>query len=201
VVIDAIDDLERSGANALLKNLEEPPAGTLFLLVSHAPGRLLPTIRSRCRLLRFERLNDAAVATVLRHYLPDADGAEITALVHAAEGAPGRAMRYAGLDIAGIDAAMAGIVGDGDRANARRTSLAKALGGKAAAPRYRAFLDRAPSYIAELARTRTGASLAAAVEAQAAARELAGAALALTLDPQATVFEMATLLAGLHRAA
>mgnify|MGYP004537489875 CR=1 FL=1 len=49
VVIDAIDDLERSGANALLKNLEEPPAGTVFLLISHAPGRLLPTIRSRCR--------------------------------------------------------------------------------------------------------------------------------------------------------
>ena len=45
VVIDTADDLERPGAsNALLKNLEEPPAGTVFLLVSHAPGRLLPTI-------------------------------------------------------------------------------------------------------------------------------------------------------------
>ena len=52
VVIDAIDDLERGGANALLKNLEEPPPNTVFLLVSHAPERLLPTIRSRCRLLR-----------------------------------------------------------------------------------------------------------------------------------------------------
>lgn len=51
VLIDAIDDLERGAANALLKNLEEPPAGTVFLLVSHAPGRLLPTIRSRCRTL------------------------------------------------------------------------------------------------------------------------------------------------------
>ena len=66
VVIDAIDDLERGDANALLKNLEEPPAGTIFLLVSHAPRRLLPTIRSRCRLLRFERLRDDDVTTVLR---------------------------------------------------------------------------------------------------------------------------------------
>ncbi|NWM20145.1 DNA polymerase III subunit delta', partial [Escherichia coli] len=66
IVIDAIDDLERGGANALLKNLEEPPAGTIFLLVSHAPGRLLPTIRSRCRLLRFEALPDADVAAILR---------------------------------------------------------------------------------------------------------------------------------------
>ena len=49
VVIDSIDDLERNAANALLKNLEEPPPHSLFLLVSHAPERLLPTIRSRCR--------------------------------------------------------------------------------------------------------------------------------------------------------
>ena len=48
-IIDSVDDLETSGANALLKMLEEPPPNTLFFLVSHAPGRLLPTIRSRCR--------------------------------------------------------------------------------------------------------------------------------------------------------
>ena len=52
-VIDTVDELETSGANALLKMLEEPPANTLFFLVSHAPGRLLPTIRSRCRRLDF----------------------------------------------------------------------------------------------------------------------------------------------------
>ena len=105
VVIDAIDDLERGGANALLKNLEEPPAGTIFLLVSHAPGRLLPTIRSRCRLLRFEALADDEVASAIRALPPDADDEEIAALVRASDGAPGRALRYAGLDIAGIDSA------------------------------------------------------------------------------------------------
>jgi DNA polymerase-3 subunit delta' len=51
IIIDAVDDLEVAGANALLKTLEEPPAQTLFLLVSHSPGKLLPTIRSRCRTL------------------------------------------------------------------------------------------------------------------------------------------------------
>jgi DNA polymerase-3 subunit delta' len=56
VVIDAIDDLERNAANALLKNLEEPPPHSLFLLVSHSPERLLPTIRSRCRQLRLSTL-------------------------------------------------------------------------------------------------------------------------------------------------
>jgi len=201
VVIDSIDDLERGGANALLKNLEEPPAGTVFLLVSHAPGRLLPTIRSRCRLLRFERLSDQDVARVLRHELPEADEAEIGALVRASDGTPGRGLRYAGLDIGGLDTAMAAILADGDAGNARRTALAKALSSKGAAPRYRAFLERAPSYIAEVARSRHGTPLAAALDAHSAARDLAGAAIGLSLDAQATVFEMGTLIAGLHAAA
>src|SRR3546814_4734811 len=88
----AADDLERGAANALLKNLEEPPAGTLFLLVSHAPGRLLPTIRSRCRMLRFSPLSDDEMETVLRAELPDADVHEIAALIAAGEGSPGRAL-------------------------------------------------------------------------------------------------------------
>lgn len=198
VLIDAIDDLERGGANALLKNLEEPPAGTIFLLVSHAPGRLLPTIRSRCRLLRFEALGDAEVATAIRTLRPEADEAEVAALVRASDGAPGRALRYAGLDIAGIDDAIAAIAADGDRDNGRRLKLAKSLGLKAAQPRYEAFLDRAPAFIADAARTRTGPALRSALDVHAAARDLAGAAIGLSLDAQATVFEMAGIVAALR---
>src|SRR5476649_154895 len=61
-IVDAIDDLQREGANALLKVLEEPPARTLLLLISHAPGRELPTIRSRCRRLLLRPLSAADVA-------------------------------------------------------------------------------------------------------------------------------------------
>ena len=61
VIIDPADDLEKNASNALLKSLEEPPAGTYFLLVTHKPGRLLPTIRSRCRLLTFDPLSEADV--------------------------------------------------------------------------------------------------------------------------------------------
>ncbi|WP_405107155.1 DNA polymerase III subunit delta' [Phaeobacter sp. BS52] len=57
VIVDAADDMNTSAANALLKMLEEPPARTTLLLVSHQPSRLLPTIRSRCRLLRFAPLS------------------------------------------------------------------------------------------------------------------------------------------------
>ncbi len=198
VVIDAIDDLERNAANALLKNLEEPPQGTIFLLVSHTPGRLLPTIRSRCRLLRFERLADDQVAHILRATLPDADEAEIAALTIAAEGAPGRGMRFAGLDLAAVDAAIAAIASDGDPDNARRAALSKQLAGKAAQPRYEAFLDRVPAYIARAARQRSGPSLKVALDAHAAAREVAGAARGLSLDAGGTVWEMAGLLARLR---
>ncbi len=50
-IVDPLEDLNRAGENALLKVLEEPPPRALLLLVSHAPGRVLPTIRSRCRTL------------------------------------------------------------------------------------------------------------------------------------------------------
>lgn len=199
VVIDAIDDLERGGANALLKNLEEPPAGTIFLLVSHAPGRLLPTIRSRCRLLRFDALEEDAVTRAIRALRPEADDDEVAALVRASQGAPGRALRYAGLDIGGIDGALAAIALDGDRDNGRRLKLAKALGAKTSQPRYEAFLERAQAFVADQARGRSGPALRTALDAHAAARDLAGAAIGLSLDAQATVFEMAGIVASLRQ--
>jgi DNA polymerase-3 subunit delta' len=197
VVIDSIDDLERGGANALLKNLEEPPAGTIFLLVSHAPGQLLPTIRSRCRLLRFEPLPAEQVAAILRSELPQASASEIEALVRAGEGSPGRALGFAGLDLAALEGDMAALAETGDPSNAVRSRLAKLLGAKAAQPRYEAFLHRSPSFIAERARTRSGEGLRVALDAYAEARELAGAATGLSLDAGATVFEMSGLIARL----
>ncbi|WP_425229677.1 DNA polymerase III subunit delta' [Sphingomonas sp.] len=199
IVIDAVDDLERGGANALLKNLEEPPAGTVFLLVSHAPGGLLPTIRSRCRLLRFGLLNEAEVGQVLRAVEPELGDAEVAALAAAGEGSPGRALRFAGLDVRGLDRAITAIAGDGDPDNAQRSALARSLAGKAAQARYEAFLERVPAFIAQAARRRSGAALQATLGAHARARDVAGAALGLSLDAQATVWEMAGVLAGLPR--
>lgn len=196
VVIDAIDELERGAANALLKNLEEPPAGTTFLLVSHAPGRLLPTIRSRCRLLRFGRLDEAATQAVLRRAVPEADTGEIAALARIADGAPGAAVRFAGLDIAALDAAILRIAERGDPGNGQRAALARALSAKAAQPRYEAFLERAPAHIAAAARTGQG-DPAATIALWDRARRIAESAVGLSLDPQLTVFELAGLVAAL----
>jgi DNA polymerase-3 subunit delta' len=65
-IIDDADDLKQEGANALLKTLEEPPAGTVLILISASVNRQLPTILSRCQVIRFEPMADEEVATVLR---------------------------------------------------------------------------------------------------------------------------------------
>ncbi|WP_294356378.1 DNA polymerase III subunit delta' [uncultured Sphingomonas sp.] len=198
IVIDSADELERPGAsNALLKSLEEPPAGTIFLLVSHAPGRLLPTIRSRCRVLRLEPLDHSAMRQALAQALPDADAEEIDALVRAGAGSPGRALRYAELGMAEIDDALHAIARDGDPTTSRRAKLAKALSLKAAQPRYEAFLDRVPGVIAEAAQDRRGSALAVALDAYARARDVAGAARGLSLDAGGTVLELGGLVARL----
>lgn len=197
VIIDAIDDLERNGANALLKNLEEPPAGTVFLLVSHAPGKLLPTIRSRCRLLRFGALSGDQMLLALQRLLPEEPRDEIEALVAVGEGSPGRALGFAGLDIGTLDAAIDRLVGEGDPTNAIRSALAKQLGTKATQARYEAYLDRVPARIAAEARGREGPALANAIALWEEARRVGESAVHLSLDPSTTVFELATLLAKL----
>ncbi len=103
VIVDPADDLNRAAANAILKMLEEPPRNALFLVVSHAPGRLLPTIRSRCLPLRLQPLADADLLEALAHLGLAAGGSDMKAVVAHAGGSVGRALmllRYGGLDIA-----------------------------------------------------------------------------------------------------
>ncbi|HEX5211389.1 MAG TPA: DNA polymerase III subunit delta' [Pseudolabrys sp.] len=92
-IVDAVDDLQREGANALLKVLEEPPPRTLLLLISHAPGRELPTIRSRCRRLLLRPLDEAdVVRAVAAAAGRDADDPEVAQAATAAEGSVARAI-------------------------------------------------------------------------------------------------------------
>lgn len=203
VIIDAADDLERGGANALLKSLEEPPAGTYFLLVSHASDRLLPTIRSRCQMLRFEPLSDTDMAAALHDTALDAGADDIAALVRAGRGAPGQAIDFLGLDLGKLEDTMTSIIRTGDGSNALRSGLADQLALKSAQLRYEAFLRRAPAMIAENARTMKTADVANAADAWSAASALATRAIALSLDKQSVVFQMGSLLASLqpHKAA
>jgi len=195
IVIDSVDDLEASAANALLKMLEEPPANTLFFLVSHAAGRLLPTIRSRCRRLDFAKLSDDAMTSLLSRSLPEINSSEIARLVEFANGSVGRALGIAELDLAPLESEALAILRQGDPDNARRSKLASALGGKAAAERYAAFLELVPGLIASEATSLAGAERGRALDAYAKAREAALLAPRLSLDPAATVFQLGTILA------
>jgi len=198
VIIDAADDLERGGANALLKSLEEPPVGTYFLLVSHASDRLLPTVRSRCQLLRFDPLGVDAMTAALRHISPETSASDIAALVRAGNGAPGQALDFMGLDMGELEDAMTSIIASGDKTNELRSGLAEKLALKAAQARYEAFLRRAPAMIADSARQMEAASSLPATEAWHKASALAVRAVALSLDKQSVVFQMGSLLASLQ---
>jgi DNA polymerase-3 subunit delta' len=194
-VIDTVDDLETSGANALLKTLEEPPPNTLFFLVSHAPGRLLPTIRSRCRRLEFDKLDDDAMTSILALHAPSLSGAERKKIIAMSFGSAGRALAFAELGLAKLEDAALAILRNGDPTNARRSELASELGKKGAGDRYAAFLELAPAIIAREARVLGGPAQQRALDAYSKARELAAVAPRVSLDPAATVFQLGGILA------
>ena len=195
VGIDAMDDLAGPGANALLKILEEPPPNTLFFLVAHAPGRLLPTIRSRCRRLDFKPLADEAMAAILDGEAPELKGRERDRIIGLAGGSAGRALALAELDLAKLEEQAIAILRKGDPSNQLRSGLASELGKKASADRYAAFLELAPGLVAQEAKTLSGDKLERALDAYAKARDLAAVAPRLALDPAATVFQLGNILA------
>ena len=193
VVIDSADDLEASAANALLKMLEEPPAKCVFLLVSHVPGRLLPTIRSRCRTLDFQPLGDDVMASILAEQ--GQDSTKIPALIQRAGGSPGKALSYAALDLAPLHDQALAIMRAGDPFNERRAKLAQSLALKASADRFAAFLQIVPTMIADEAKNLDGPARLRALDAYARARDTCQLAPRLSFDPGATIFQLGTILA------
>lgn len=114
-IVDGAEDMNNNAQNALLKVLEEPPAKCVVLLVSHAPGRLLSTIRSRCRRLALQPLGEADVRTVLALADPDMDDEERATLARQAAGSPGMALARAAAGAADVEAALAELVGGNGR--------------------------------------------------------------------------------------
>ena len=100
-IIDGAELMNRNAANAALKLIEEPPQRSLVLLVSHAPARLLPTIRSRCRTMPLKPLKTEQVVLLLERYRPDLEADDHLPLAKLAEGSPGRALRLA--ELGGLD--------------------------------------------------------------------------------------------------
>ncbi len=156
VIVDSADELNPNAANALLKLLEEPPARCVLLLISHRPARLLPTIRSRCRTLRFDPLapDDLTAALAVTGHEADPSLAELSA------GSVGEAIRLAKDDGAALFANLITLLDSApkmDRGRAR--AVADACLGRGAEARYDLTLRLIDLALARLARAGVGIAL------------------------------------------
>lgn len=195
IIIEPADDLETSAVNALLKSLEEPPVGTYFLLIAHQAGRLLPTIRSRCRVLRFAPLSAADLEAVLRRDMPQAGAETRQMAIEAAHGSAGVALAFVEHDLARLYDLMRRILRQGDGDFVLRGAMADEMGARPAREKLLATLDLARSVLAgELAGGPRERQLRV-IEAHGTLTRLAAQAPTYNYDPGLLVMEIGGLLA------
>lgn len=196
VIIDPADDLERAAANALLKSLEEPPAGTYFLLVSHSPAKLLPTIRSRCRTLRFPRLGDDALARLLAERSGSTTAEERAAAIAASGGSPGAALAFVEMGLAKVAKTMRHIRDSGDPSFKGRGELTGLIGNRPDRDRLRAVLDLARAVVTEDVDSLPASFVSGRIAAHGGLVRLTGEFLTYNYDNGIFALEIGNLLAG-----
>ena len=194
ILIDPADDMEKGAANALLKSLEEPPRGTYFLLISHRPARLLPTIRSRCRTLRFPVLADEAIDRLVSEHAPDLDAEARGAVIEAAGGSPGAALAFIEHDLGALAGIMLKILAEGDPGFVLRGQLATAIGARPKRERLAATLDLARSVLARDLDRLDAAQAEKRIETHAELVRLAAEMPTFNFDPGLLAMEIGTLL-------
>lgn len=195
VIIDAGDQLEKGAVNALLKSLEEPPQGTFFLLVVHALGRLLPTVRSRCTILRFHSLTDAEVSRALDMAAPELDAQTRAAALAVAGGSPGAALAFAEQDLAKAQVIFTALIERGDPELALRGALAGALGARPDRERQMAAIEAARMTVVRALGQADDAAKLRLVEAHARLVKLAAEAPIYNFDVGMLLMEIGSLLA------
>ncbi len=159
-VIDGAERMNRNAANAALKLIEEPPRRSVVLLVSHAPARLLPTIRSRCRKLHLHPLEGEQIALLLEQYLPQLSEADRLPLARLSEGSIGRAMQLDALGGLDLYRELIAMVGAEPRMDpAVLHAMADKLGRYGQDAACRTALDLLGAWLARLVRGGTGAQM------------------------------------------
>lgn len=197
IIIDPADDLEKNASNALLKSLEEPPVGSFFLLVTHRPGRLLPTIRSRCRMLTFPQLDDGQLETILAREAPEANAATRKAAIAASGGSPGVALDFVEMDLGKIHALMLEIASKGDADFHLRGRLADAMGARPQRDRQIAVVELARAVAAARMSDVNSRAIPGLVETYADLARLGTQVPTYNFDPGLLVMEIGTLLTNL----
>ncbi|HMO71597.1 MAG TPA: DNA polymerase III subunit delta' [Paracoccaceae bacterium] len=152
VILDSADEMNTSAANAILKLLEEPPAHVTFLIVAHQPARLLPTIRSRCRVLRLAPLSPPDLAEALA--LAGAPAGDPAALAELAGGSVGAALALSAQDGAGLYRDLVALLATLPRLDRPRAiALADSAGARGAEGRFDLAVTLIDRALARLART------------------------------------------------
>jgi DNA polymerase-3 subunit delta' len=202
-IVDFFDELNKAGENALLKILEEPPPRSLLLLVSNSPGRVIPTIRSRCRMLMLRPLAAEDVARATGAVLgQEADSPELLAAAAAADGSVGRALMFLEGDALELRQQMIAMLDRLPQLDPRALhALGEELAGTDAAP-LAAFKDTVNSWLS--ARLRSGPQDSARMARVAAAWDKVNSAgreaEAYNLDRKPFVFSVFGALAEAARA-
>ncbi|HXV01242.1 MAG TPA: DNA polymerase III subunit delta' [Caulobacteraceae bacterium] len=198
-IVDTADDLNPSGANALLKTLEEPPVRGIILLISDRPGALLPTIRSRCRMLHLTAPGEGETTAWLRQKrgIGDEDARRLSAM---AGGAPGRAWRLTSTDAMAADDAARNILASLPRPDAAvMLALADRLRGAEGAERFTLLFERLAAQVhdmvAERALAGEGEGLDRWAETYGTLVDLPRAADAVNLDRADTFYTALARLA------
>ena len=194
-IVDAAEDLNTESANALLKILEEPPAQSLFILVSHQAGRLPPTIRSRCLRLDLSPLTQADTVAVVGT-IADQPVDEIERAARLSKGSPGRALELLNSPGAKYFDLLRQIMSRSQKIDlAAKISIADGLQGRDMAEDFTIFSELLLTFVADMARR---AAIAGEGSALARAHEEIGHSLrlanALNLDRRQTILDALTVL-------
>lgn len=199
-LIDSADDMNPNAANALLKNLEEPPPRSMLILVSHAPGRLLPTIRSRVQRLGLKPLQPALVSQMLEPMAPDLTHEQRAAVTAIADGSLGLALRLAGEDGAELAHEVETLLASGPVPDWQSImKLAERAGRRMDnVERFGEFLGRALSRRIR-SRAETGSGDSRAVETWEQLNSLFARGVGVNLAPQQTIITSAGMIAAAKR--
>jgi DNA polymerase III subunit delta' len=201
-IVDAADDLSTESANAILKILEEPPDRALFLLVSHSPGGLLPTIRSRCTRLALAPLPEGSVREIVAGIATETDAAKLDNAISLSGGSPGRALDLVNSNGALAFRRFAEMAAQRRFEMARKLQIGAVFAGRGAAEDFNVFCDLLAHWAAEQARA---AAVAGAATSLADVHQEIGQSFrlvnAFNLDRRQAVLEAMAKIEGALRAA
>ena len=175
VIVDGADAMSKAAENSLLKILEEPPKQTVLMLTSDSPGRLLPTTRSRCRLLPLKALHEETIIKLLQQYQPNISSEDRGVLTRLADGSIGRALDLAATDGMGLYSRIFKILKGLPELDAEELhGFAEKLGGRGGEDGFSLLSELLPDFLARMVAINAAQGQAVSPEEERVMRNLAG---------------------------